>query len=111
MERFQKGNKDFKIFPEKVLTMVFDCGKVNISNEREVSFMNMEVSVIESIIIRKVEFNYSEELSKLSKDMACPIMLIRKYVRTCCENNDMMGMLNESVWENICNFLYEKYVK
>ena len=32
----KKGNKDFKIFPEKVLTMVFDYGKVVISNEREV---------------------------------------------------------------------------
>ena len=89
--------------------MVFDCGKVNISNEREVLFM--ELSVIESIIIRKVENAFSKELSRLSKDMACPIMLVRRYVRTCCENNDMMGMLNESVWENVCNFLYEKYVK
>ena len=89
--------------------MVFDCGKVNISNEREVSFM--ELSVIESIIIRKVENAFSKELLRLSKDMACPIMLVRRYVRICCENNDMMEMLNESIWENVCNFLYEKYVK
>ena len=89
--------------------MVFDCGKVIISNEREVLFMKL--SVIESIIIKKVESVFSKELSRLSKDMACPIMLVRRYVRTCCENNDMMEMLNESVWKNVCNFLYEKYVK
>lgn len=89
--------------------MVFYCGKVIISNEREVFFMGL--SVIESIIIRKVENVFPKELSRLSKDMACPIMFVRRYVRTCCENNDMMGMLNESVWENVCNFLYEKYVK
>ena len=89
--------------------MVFDYGKVIISNEREVVFMKL--SVIESIIIRKVESVFSKELSRLSKDMACPIMLVRRYVRTCCENNNMMGMLNESVWKNVCNFLYEKYVK
>ena len=89
--------------------MVFDYGKVIISNEREVLFMKL--SVIESIIIKKVKRNYSKELSRLSKDMPCPIMLVRRYVRTCCENNGMMGMLNESVWKNVCNFLYEKYVK
>ena len=89
--------------------MVFYCGKVIISNEREVLFMKL--SVIESIIIKKVESVFSKELSRLSKDMACPIMLVRRYVRTCCENNGMMGMLNESVWKNVCNFLYEKYVK
>lgn len=89
--------------------MVFDCGKVVISNEREVLFM--ELSVIESIIIRKVENVFSKELLRLSKDMACPIMLVRRYVRTCCESNDMMNMLDETVWENVCHFLYEKYVK
>ena len=67
--------------------MVFDYGKVVISNEREVLFMKL--SVIESIIIKKVESVFSKELSRLSKDMACPIMLVRRYVRTCCENNDM----------------------
>lgn len=71
----------------------------------------MGLSVIESIIIRKVENVFPKELSRLSKDMDFPIVLIRYYVRTCCENNDMMGMLNESVWKNVCNFLYEKYVK
>ena len=71
----------------------------------------MALSVIESIIIRKVENVFPKELSRLSKDMVAPMMLIRHYVRTCCENNDMMGMLNESVWKNVCNFLYEKYVK
>ena len=71
----------------------------------------MGLSVIESIIIRKIENVFSKELSRLSKDMDCPIVLIRHYVRTCCENNDMMRMLNESVWKNVCNFLYEKYVK
>ena len=70
----------------------------------------MNLSVIESIIIRKVENVFSKELLRLS-NMTCPIMLIRRYVRTCCENNDMMGMLNETVWKNVCNFLYEKYVK
>lgn len=71
----------------------------------------MGLSVIESIIIRKVENVFSKELSRLDKDMVAPMMIIRRYVRTCCENNDMMGMLNESVWKNVCNFLYEKYVK
>lgn len=108
-ERFQNGNKEIKKSPEKVLTMVFDCDKVNTTNEREVIFMKL--SVIESIIIRKVENVFSKELLRLSKDMACPIMLVRRYVRTCCENNDMMEMLNESIWKNVCNFLYEKYVK
>lgn len=89
--------------------MVFYCSKVIISNEREVFFMAL--TVIESIIIRKVENVFPKELSRLSKDMDFPIVFIRYYVRTCCENNDMMGMLNESVWENVCNFLYEKYVK
>ena len=89
--------------------MVFYCGKVIISNEREVFFMGL--SVIESIIIRKVENVFSKELSKLSKDMACPIILVRRYVRTCCENNDMIKSLNEERFEHICNFLYEKYVK
>ena len=89
--------------------MVFDCDKLNTTNEREVIFMKL--SVIESIIIRKVENVFSKELSRLSKDMVAPMMIIRHLVRTCCENNDMMGMLNESVWENVCNFLYEKYVK
>ena len=89
--------------------MVFGCGKVVISNEREVFFMGL--SVIESIIIRKVENVFPKELSRLSKDMDFPIVLIRYYVRTCCENNDMMGMLNEERFEHICNFLYEKYVK
>ena len=63
------------------------------------------------LLLEKLKMFFSKELSRLSKDMACPIMLVRRYVRTCCENNDMMGMLNESVWENVCNFLYEKYVK
>ena len=71
----------------------------------------MGLSVIESIIIRKVENVFPKELSRLDKDMVAPMMIIRRYVRTCCENNDMMGMLNESVWKNVCNFLYEKYVK
>lgn len=71
----------------------------------------MNLSVIESIIIRKVENVFPKELLRLSKDMVCPIMLIKQYVKICCENNGMMGMLNESVWENVCNFLYEKYVK
>lgn len=71
----------------------------------------MNLSVIESIIIRKVENVFSKELLRLSKDMACPIMLVRRYVRTCCENNDMMKLLNETIWSNVCNFLYEKYVK
>lgn len=71
----------------------------------------MALSVIESIIIRKIENVFSKELLRLSKDMVAPMMIIRHLVRTCCENNDMMGMLNEERFEHICNFLYEKYVK
>lgn len=71
----------------------------------------MALSVIESIIIRKVENVFPKELSRLSKDMVAPMMIIRHLVRTCCENNDMIGMLNEERFEHICNFLYEKYVK
>ena len=89
--------------------MVFDCGKVIISNEREVLFMKL--SVIESIIIKKVESVFSKELSRLSKDMVAPMMIIRRLVRTYCENNNMVELLNEKRFENICNFLYEKYVK
>ena len=62
--------------------MVFNCGEVVISNEREVFFMGL--SVIESIIIRKVENVFSKELSRLSKDMVAPMMIIRRLVRTCC---------------------------
>lgn len=71
----------------------------------------MALSVIESIIIRKIENVFSKELLRLSKDMVAPMMIIRHLVRTCCENNDMIGMLNEERFEHICNFLYEKYVK
>ena len=28
------GNKDFKNFPEKVLTMIFDYGKVNTTKQK-----------------------------------------------------------------------------
>lgn len=73
--------------------------------------MNIKTSTIENIIIEQVEAYHIDLLSKLSKDMVAPMMIIRRLVRTCCENNDMMGMLNESVWRNVCNFLYEKYVK
>ena len=71
----------------------------------------MALTVIESIIIRKVENVFPKELSRLSKDMVAPMMLIRRYVRICCENNDMIRSLNEERFEHICNFLYEKYVK
>ena len=91
--------------------MVFDCGKVVVSNEREVIFMETKTSTIENIIIEKVETYYIDLLSELNKDMVAPMMIIRRLVRTYCENNNMMGMLNESVWKNVCNFLYEKYVK
>lgn len=73
--------------------------------------MDTKTSTIENIIIKKVEAYHIDLLSKLSKDMVSPMMIIRRLVRTCCENNDMMGMLNESIWKNVCNFLYEKYVK
>lgn len=73
--------------------------------------MDTKTSTIENIIIEQVEAYHIDLLSKLSKDMVAPMMIIRRLVRTCCENNDMMGMLNESVWKNVCNFLYEKYVK
>ena len=92
--------------------MVFDCGKVVISNEREVVFMNMETSTIENIIIEKVEIYYIDLLSKLHKNMVAPMMIIRRLVRICCENNNMVELLlNEEKFEHICNFLYEKYVK
>jgi hypothetical protein len=66
---------------------------------------------IENIIIKKVEDSYCEKLSKLDKDMVAPMMIIRHLVRTCCENNNIMYMLNEKRWDNICNFIYSKYVK
>ena len=68
--------------------MVFDYGKVVISNEREVVFMNMETSTIENIIIEKVENYYIDLLSKLHKDMVAPMMIIRRLVRIYCENNN-----------------------
>ena len=91
--------------------MVFDYGKVVVSNEREVLFMNMETSTIENIIIEKVETYYIYLLSELNKDMVAPMMIIRRLVRTYCENNNMIDVLNEERFEHICNFLYEKYVK
>ena len=91
--------------------MVFDYGKVVISNEREVSFMSMETSTIENIIIEKVEAYHIDLLSELNKDMVAPMMIIRRLVRTYCENNNMIESLNEERFEHICNFLYEKYVK
>lgn len=73
--------------------------------------MNMKTSTIENIIIKKVETYYIVLLSELSKDMVAPMMIIRRLVRTYCENNDMIKSLNEERFEHICNFLYEKYVK
>ena len=91
--------------------MVFDYGKVIITNEREVLFMNTKTSTIENIIIEKVETYYIDLLSKLHKDMVAPMMIIRRLVRIYCENNNMVELLNEERFKNICNFLYEKYVK
>ena len=91
--------------------MIFDCGKVVISNEREVLFMNTKTSTIENIIIEKVETYYIDLLSTLHKDMVAPMMIIRRLVRTYYENNNMIESLNEERFKNICNFLYEKYVK
>ena len=71
----------------------------------------MKLSSIENIIANKTENIFGIELSRLSKDMAFPMMIIRRCVRTCCENNNIIDMLNETRWNNICNFLYEKYVK
>ena len=67
--------------------MVFDYGKVIISNEREVIFMETKTSTIENIIIEKVETYYIDLLSKLHKDMVAPMMIIRRLVRIYCENN------------------------
>ena len=73
--------------------------------------MNTKISTIENIIIKKVETYYIDLLSELNKDMVAPMMIIRRLVRTYCENNNMIELLNEKRFENICNFLYEKYVK
>ena len=91
--------------------MVCDCGKVVVSNEREVVFMETKKSTIENIIIEKVETYYIDLLSKLHKGMVAPMMIIRRLVRTYYENNNMIESLNGERFENICNFLYEKYVK
>ena len=73
--------------------------------------MNTKILTIENIIIEKVETYYIDLLSKLHKDMVAPMMIIRRLVRIYCENNNMVELLNEKRFENICNFLYEKYVK
>lgn len=73
--------------------------------------METKTSTIENIIIEKVETYYIDLLSKLHKDMVAPMMIIRHLVRTYCENNNMIELLNEEIFENICNLLYEKYVK
>ena len=91
--------------------MVCDCGKVVVSNEREVIFMNTKTSTIENIIIKQVESYHIDLLSELNKDMVAPMMIIRRLVRIYCENNNMIELLNEEIFENVCNFLYEKYVK
>ena len=43
--------------------------------------------------------------------MVAPMMIIRRLVRIYCENNNMIESLNEKRFKNVCNFLYEKYVK
>ena len=91
--------------------MVCDYGKVVVSNEREVIFMETKTSTIENIIIEKVEAYHIDLLSELNKDMVAPMMIIRRSVRIYCENNNMIELLNEERFKNICNFLYEKYVK
>ena len=91
--------------------MIFDYGKVVISNKREVIFMETKTSTIENIIIEKVETYYIGLLSTLHKGMVAPMMIIRRLVRTYCENNNMIELLNEKRFKNVCNFLYEKYVK
>ena len=73
--------------------------------------MNIKTSTIENIIIEQVEAYHIDLLSKLSKDMVAPMMIIRRLVRTYCENNNIIKSLNEERFENVCNFLYEKYVK
>ena len=73
--------------------------------------MNTKISTIENIIIEKVEAYHIDLLSKLHKGMVAPMMIIRRLVRTDCENNNMIELLNEERFKNICNFLYEKYVK
>ena len=73
--------------------------------------MNTKTSTIENIIIEQVEAYHIDLLSKLSKDMVAPMMIIRRLVRTYCENNNMIKSLNEERFEHICNLLYEKYVK
>ena len=73
--------------------------------------MNTKTSSIENIIIEKVKAYHIDLLSKLNKDMVAPMMIIRRLVRTYCENNNMIELLNEERFEHICNFLYEKYVK
>ena len=73
--------------------------------------MNTKISTIENIIIEKVEDYYIDLLSELNKDMVAPMMIIRRLVRTYCKNNNMIESLNEERFKNICNFLYEKYVK
>ena len=73
--------------------------------------MNTKISTIENIIVEKVEAYHIDLLSGLNKDMVATMMIIRRLVRTYCENNNMVELLNEKRFENICNFLYEKYVK
>ena len=91
--------------------MVFDYAIIVLSNEREVIFMETKTSTIENIIIEKVETYYIDLLSKLHKDMVAPMVIIRRLVRIYCENNNMIELLNEERFKNVCNFLYEKYVK
>ena len=79
--------------------MVFDYGKVIISNEREVIFMETKTSTIENIIIEKVETYYIDLLSKLHKDMVAPMMIIRRLVRIYCENNNI-------IIKNHCQYLF-----
>ena len=73
--------------------------------------METKTSTIENIIIKQVESYHIDLLSELNKDMVAPMMIIRRLVRTYCENNNMIESLNEERFKNICNFLYEKYVK
>ena len=73
--------------------------------------METKTSTIENIIIENVEAYHIDLLSELNKDMVAPMMIIRRLVRIYCENNNMVELLNEKRFKNVCNFLYEKYVK
>ena len=69
------------------------------------------MNALEKKIVELTEREHKKELKKLDKDMVFPMMIVRRCIRNTCIDNDIIGRLNDKMWVNVCNYLYNKYVK